>query len=379
MKRILTVILVVSILVAFVSIPSITVTAEVWQEEVAISFDRFIYIGNYYIYHDFDWSSGVHDDFEKCIVIYLDDNNNEMEIYFNPNIEKVIYNRSQVDTWDVINEISPEQPFNRGRNGTITLSNPNSTGEYQTIEVMTPYIFAVDRVEENGMIYVVYYGGGLYTHYSTFKTMDEQPLQIQNIKKGDVWEVFYTPYQLSTDFSDRCVNQLTETVTGEVTASDYSPKSWYVEPSTSWGTPENSFLINDSWYDLSYRPYMPRNVSLGSKGTFYIDGYGKIAAFFPAIDEICFSEWTSEKIIVTDALVKDGEPRVLIVALYGTDDKLKGIQTSSKTSVITHDGYKDLDSIYTRVVDGDYVKAFIWEDLASMKPVSPMKRFDYKE
>ena len=98
---------------------------------------------------------------------------------------------------------------------------------------------------------------------------------------------------------------------------------------------------------------MQRKVSLGSKGTFYIDGYGKIAAFFPAIDEICFSEWTSEKIIVTDALVKDGEPRVLIVALYGTDDKLYGIHTSSKTCVITHDGYKDLDSIFSRVVDGD--------------------------
>jgi len=198
------------------------------------------------------------------------------------------------------------------------------------------------------------------------------------INQYDVWEVLYNPFDIITDYY---INPITadRVIEGMVVESSSSSTSW--NPSGDSGSGGNSggptYIINGQSYKLAYEAYDVEYIMIGITGTFYIDSYGKIAAFLnydSHYDNVVWYINKGLKRISVWVNIKNHLPRVLVVVIYGDNNKIKDIIV--ETNGYSGYAYNQL-WFYTNFSEGDYIKAYLWEDLNSVKPVAPMKDSRY--
>ena len=158
--------------------------------------------------------------------------------------------------------------------GQITLIDNNDYKGYDVIFVELAEIAVVDEAEEE---YVYFKNGTVRNDISELEySPDETDRMVKVIKDGKEiafsdlkeWDVL-SIYAASEDASYIVVEVIDSSVVGIITGE---------KKSTTSGT-EKAYKINDVYYDATAAAYGVWGMSVGDGGEFYIDKYGKIAAF----------------------------------------------------------------------------------------------------
>lgn len=162
--------------------------------------------------------------------------------------------------------------------GKVTFYDTDTESGYDVVIVEVAATAVVDSVEANMVSFKnSQVGDGLYNNLVTNLTVDEDDSsQIVNIVKDGKeiaytdlaeWDVLSIIYNDRLDYYDiRVISNTIEGSVATVSASDTSATNF-------------KYRIGDGTYDVAIGAYEADSLSAGDAGLFYIDEYGKIAAY----------------------------------------------------------------------------------------------------
>lgn len=302
-----------------------------------------------------------------------------ISVRFNPNSGDFSINKAEVNWRTLENFLNWSV---RGGDGMIILSEPDENFVYQRLEIIHTRIFVVDRADtENGVIHSaiaqIWAGNDvIWFERSTVLDADGNDFSIESIKSNDVWEVlWYCPLTSCGGFGgrwgtpcDSCIYHiypLTQSFTGRV-------ESW-------WERERENFLIDGEWFEAANRHYSSYGFwDSNTVMTVYLDRFGRIAARFfelnVPVDVISLTIRLAEGGVIAGyspfVFVDRNKPRVLVSSLFCAEGILKEVRIGTTSPFPDSDNYITLSTRHDNIVEGDWVRAMLWESLDCMATVS---------
>jgi len=310
-------------------------------------------------------------------------NDSPTQLNLDSGVNTVIYNEVEKLISDILTS-STLAGFEE-TNAIFTLIDRNGNGRFNEFTIEHSFTFVVDEITgdrltaKNAPFYIPanpWPWGWDDTpildilpilYFDRFETITVtrggQEISLDELGENSVLEVVFNwiLWDEGYDNLDLQIRVVTERIDGRIWGRS-SLDGYFFRPTL----PDDPDRRGHSAAPAAYNQHL---LGLSAFGTFYIDSFGKIAAFFPVFDVIKVFEF--EESISVAVSVKYSEPRVLISTLYCVNGILKDIQIRRAEDVDAFDGYnKILSTWFQDIIAGDYVRAFLWTDLRSMTPVN---------
>lgn len=208
------------------------------------------------------WRSG------NTLFIKADENVPSVELSLDT--KTVTYNGREMDIDAVLNY----DLFKSNRSGQVTAADRDGDGLYEDVAVTALEAYAVaENNPEAGQLIIENAIGEQTLLYTDIRGVTGAVLE--QLVPGEVLELeggledFSWPVDITV---------LKKTRTGEMTAIGNSKYSW--SPTGGQGKQFGFSAVDSVWYQAAYGAYGYENIRAGYSGDFYLDRFGRLAAFF---------------------------------------------------------------------------------------------------